>query len=253
MATVARPWDGDDTRRRITAWIDHFDSLNDGRGIFLEMYVAASDHVAAAGHDGTFSDPRWVAQVAEHVADYYFLTVEPDTADPQSLPKAWTAAHHVAACEDVVRTEALLLGLNAHINSDLPHAVYEVLLREWPVARPLLDQRRRDVFSLVDVFSEAANARGPMRRIVASWRPEVWENALSLLTAVDRPWRRGIVESIECTASRRAHLIVCDIPGRTDLLQMRAHELQRSFPLHHDAAACKLGTAPPLWGAVTVA
>jgi hypothetical protein len=180
------------------------------------------------------------------------LTVEHDIADPACLPRAWVAAHTVAARADRTACDVLLLGLNAHINGDLPRAVCELLSREWPVLRPRLDQRRADVYAFIDIVIDAAEARCPVKRISANWRAEVWENALSLLTAADRPWRRGIVESIDCTANRRAHLIVCDIPSRDDLLRVRAHELQRSFPRHHSAESCRLTVAPTLWGEVKV-
>jgi hypothetical protein len=252
MTVIARPWDGNVARNRMTAWIDHFQSAGDGRALFLETYIEVTDRVAAACLAGRFQDAQWVTQLAEHAADYYFLTVEPDIADPTCLPRAWVAAHTVAARADRTACDVLLLGLNAHINSDLPRAVCELLSREWPLLRPRLDQRRGDVHAFIDVVIDAAEARCPVKRISASWRAEVWENALSLLTAADRPWRRGIVESIECTANRRAHLIACDIAARDDLLRVRAHELQRSFPQHHSAALCRLAVAPPLWGEVTI-
>jgi Family of unknown function (DUF5995) len=253
VSVIARPWDGNVARQRMTAWVDHFQAIGDGRALFLETYIEVTDGIARACQSGRFQDSQWVSGLAEHAADYYFLTVEPDTADPQHVPRAWLAAHSVASRTERSARDVLLLGLNAHINSDLPRAVCEMLSREWPLPRPSLDQRRADVFSLVDVVVDAAELRCSLKAISASWRTEVWENALSLTTAADRPWRRGIVESIECTANRRAHLIVCDIASRDDLLRVRAHELQRSFPLHHSAKSCRLAVPPPVWGEVTVA
>jgi hypothetical protein len=252
MALIARAWDGNVARQRMTAWIDHFQSIGDGRALFLETYLEVTDRIAAACQSDRFEDSQWVSCLAEHAADYYFLTVEPDTADPQNVPRAWLAAHTVAARADRSSCDVLLLGLNAHINSDLPRAVCEMLAREWPLPRQRLDQRRADVYSFVDVIADAADLRCSVKRISMGWRTEVWENALSLITAADRPWRRGIVESIECTANRRAHLIACDIVSRDDLLRVRAHELQRSFPQHHSAESCRLAVAPPLWGEVKV-
>lgn len=252
MTVIARPWDGNVARQRMTAWIDHFESIGDGRALFLETYLEVTDRVAAACQSGRFEDSHWVTCLAEHAADYYFLTVEPDIADPHSVPRAWLAAHTVAARADRTSGDVILLGLNAHLNSDLPRAVCEMLSREWPASRPCLDQRRADVYAYINLVIEAAELRCPVKQISAGWRTEVWENALSLLTAADRPWRRGIVESIECTANRRAHLIVCDIAARDDLLRVRAHELQRSFPQHHSPESCRLAAAPLLWGEVKV-
>jgi len=253
MTVITRPWNGDGARQRMTAWIDHFHSTADGRALFLETYLEVTDRIAAACQSDRFEDSQWVNYLAEHAADYYFLTVEPDIAEPGNLPRAWVAAHAVAARADRSSCDVLLLGLNAHINGDLPRAVCEMLSREWPLPRQRLDQRKADVYSFIDVIVDAAELRCPLKRISMGWRTEVWENALSLLTAADRPWRRGIVESIECTANRRAHLIVCDIASRDDLLRVRAHELQRSFPQHHSAESCRLAVAPPLWGGVRVA
>jgi hypothetical protein len=250
MSAMTRPWDGNVARERMTAWIEYFQSIGDGRALFLEAYFEVTGRIAAAGRSGRFEDELWVTRLAERAADLYFLTVEPDIGDPTCLPRAWVAAHTVAARPDRTACDVLLLGLNAHINGDLPRAVCEMLSREWPVLRSRLDRRRADVYAFIDVVIDAAEARCPVKRISASWRTEVWENALSLLTAADRPWRRGIVESIECTANRRAHLIACDIASRDDLLRIRAHELQRSFPRHHSAESCRLAVSPPLWGEV---
>src|SRR5207302_933592 len=82
-----------------------------------------TDSVLAAVQNGRLADAAWVLTLLDDLAAYYFITIEPDDDDLRRVtPPAWRAAHDAAASRDATAHEALILGVNAAINNDLPQA-----------------------------------------------------------------------------------------------------------------------------------
>lgn len=92
---------------------------SDASGHFPAMYA----HVTAAVQDridaGHFDDPVRTAAFTRRFADLYLTAA----ADRARAAQCWRASWHVAGDRRLLIAQHLLLGINAHVNYDLPQAV----------------------------------------------------------------------------------------------------------------------------------
>jgi hypothetical protein len=232
------------------ALLDSWQRFGDGRARYLTWYARISEDTLAAADQNRFADPAWMRRMVEQLSDHYLITVAPAGDDLTLVtPPAWRAAHQVAARNQVSATQAIRLGVNAHVSNDLPRAAATLLLADWPMGNVKLERRYQDLC----IYADAVGAAAGMPEELTAWRAECWERALALTTAADARWRDAVGEDIECTAARRAHLIACDIPMRDHLLRLTGAELHRRFPPRHLGADCRLTESPPSWDSGRVA
>src|SRR5665811_279115 len=156
-----------------------------------------------------FEDGRWVGRLLDRFADYYFHAVDAWDAD-SDCPLVWCDAFAAGDHEDLHPLQALLLGINAHINHDLVYALADVL-HDWDgldnstrLEREI-DHRNVNlvIARTVDVVQdEVIDPRSPIlgvldevfagldewlfSRLIGAWRSEVWDQAQRLLAAPDR-------------------------------------------------------------------
>lgn len=123
--------------------------------------------------------------------------------------------HHVGHFGSF-QLQCLLLGVNAHINYDLPLSLYDCLQDEWPNLHPDQQQLRQEdhekvnqvIASTIDAVQDTViephapviaivdRVMGRMdewllSQLISSWRNEVWSVATSLLDATDpSEWER---------------------------------------------------------------
>jgi hypothetical protein len=255
----------------MATFIEQWEAEGDRRAIFLRCYALTTDNVLAGIERGRVHDPIWTSRLLEHFADYYFASVLPGVDGAARVPEAWLAAHRLARDVDTAACEALLLGVNAHINNDLPQATSDLLAEEWPLPADQLEARHEDFSSINGVIADtmhtaeveivepydralaAVDGRVPrvmraaeweLQRVISGWRAEVWDNALALLSAVDERWRRLIRERIERSAARRAHLFMCEIELREHLITLPAHQLEHMLAQHTHTGSCRVDAAP---------
>ncbi|HYL72516.1 MAG TPA: DUF5995 family protein, partial [Candidatus Dormibacteraeota bacterium] len=259
---------------RVAASVHRWCADRDRRVHFGDAHAMAFDGAISLARGGRYLDSAWVLDLLEEWAEYYLVTIEP-TDDDLSLvtPPAWAEAHGAALAPMTEAAEALMLGVNAHLNNDLPQALAYALRNEWPLTASRLERRRADFDKLLAVLLDTVDSlqclvarfdevlvpqrRGlstvfatswDVTRLSRSWREGIWQDALTLVTAVDERWSAAIREEIECTAVRRAHLLMCPIERRDELIVMPSRELDRAFPHLHTAIQCRLSGAPPVWG-----
>lgn len=91
----------------------------DASGYFAAMYAGVTEQVAAQVGAGGFTDGRRMEHFACEFADRY-LDPRRGTAE---VPACWRAAFEVAGDPSLLIVQHLLLGINAHVNHDLPLAV----------------------------------------------------------------------------------------------------------------------------------
>ncbi len=114
---------------------------------FIGTYQRTTRAVGAAVQTGYFEDTEWVQGWTVAFADLFLIAHDCDrlaaagrSAPP--VPRPWRLAF--AAAEELPILAHLLLGMNAHINYDLPQALLQVI-DEHDFADPaLLARRRRD-------------------------------------------------------------------------------------------------------------
>lgn len=119
-------------------------SAKDSSGHFAAMYARVTERVQIAIADGRFDDGERMARFARTFADWY---IGPRSGS-RARPACWAAADDVAGDRSLLIVQHLLLGINAHVNHDLPQVVVE-LAGEQPV-----DSLRADFDAINDILGE---------------------------------------------------------------------------------------------------
>lgn len=180
----------------------------DGLACFNRMYLGVTQDVLASIKQTMFADAEWMSRLDVTFANLYFDAVNALTTDPDHIPVAWRPLMQRRAQRAIEPIQFALAGMNAHINHDLPVAVYATCLA--------LDTHPEDVphhddYLKVDVLLDAAeqtvrrsfesgveldidhHARA-CANLVANWsmneaREMAWDTALAL-------WRTRSVELV---------------------------------------------------------
>src|SRR6185312_4588562 len=105
-------------------------------------YLRTTRAVATAIDAGDFEDPAWVAHWDVVFADLYLDALAAHRRDPASAPLTWQRAFGADA--GLPPEAHVLLGMNAHINVDLPQALIRVVPPGDFADAALLERRRRD-------------------------------------------------------------------------------------------------------------
>ncbi len=222
---------------RLAALATGWSASGDLRAVFAECYRVMTARLSEGVAAGDFADGEWVARLRDRFADYYFEALDaygpPPGATP--CPQTWRVAFDACARPGCHPLEALLLGINAHINHDLALALADVL-DDWDVLTPeqrvarrvdhehvndviraTTDEVQRDV---VATWSPAANrldsALGRVDEwafgtLVEHWRTRVWDDAMALV-AVAPDARSDVVSRLDDDARRLARIIAM-LPG----------------------------------------
>jgi hypothetical protein len=126
---------------------------SDPRRHFLSTYLRTTKAVAAELDRGGFVDRDWVERWDVAFADLYL-----DALEAPNPPEPWRVAFAAGHRPDVPPLRHVLLGMNAHINYDLPQALIAVMSPadfDDPAVR---DKRVRDHFHIDTVLSSRVNA-----------------------------------------------------------------------------------------------
>lgn len=174
----------------------------DASGFFPAMYAQVTAAVEQRCAEGRFDDPDRMVAFVDRFAGYYVDALTAHRAGDQA-PGCWLASWDVASDQRLLVVQHLLLGMNAHINHDLPQAVVDVAATTGDLAAV-----RPDFEAINDVLADAYD--DTIRRLdrVARWTSEVASLGggrlfrFSLTTARRQAW----------TAAERLHRL--DDAGR---------------------------------------
>jgi hypothetical protein len=171
---------------------------------FLGTYLRTTQAVAAALDAGSFEDTDWVAAWDVDFAGLYLHALEAYRTDPASAAEPWRLAF--GAKPGLPPEAHVLLGMNAHINFDLPRSLVRMIPPE-DFRRPgYLALRRRDHERIDGVLASrvaeedlalqvAGGRRTPVDRVLApanrfasrlflqESRRKVWANTRALHAA----------------------------------------------------------------------
>lgn len=110
---------------RMTGALDELTAEGDPARFFLGTYLRITRAIGAALDEGLFEDPHWVAAWDVDFAELYLDALAAFRADPDTAPRPWRLAF---AADPGLPPEAhVLLGVNAHINFDLPQSMVRVI------------------------------------------------------------------------------------------------------------------------------
>jgi len=131
----------DDVVEALQRRLDDLPAGLDHRRAFIETYQRTTQAVGAAVEEESFEDPEWVTRWDIAFAGLFLAAHDADLADG-AVPRPWRLAF--SADPSLPTLVHLLLGMNAHINYDLPPAMLAVIDDAEFTDAVLLDRRRRD-------------------------------------------------------------------------------------------------------------
>jgi Family of unknown function (DUF5995) len=169
---------------------------------FLGTYRRTTEAVGSAVAAGDFEDPSWVEHWDVAFARFYLDALDADLTGAR-VPRPWRLAFDAPTTASPL--VHVLLGINAHINNDLPRALLAVISDDDFASPSVLARRRRDheridavlasrvaaedralgeasVRSLLDRVLRPAN-RWSSQRFLREARHKVWHNTAELQQA----------------------------------------------------------------------
>ena len=196
--------------------------------VFALAYTRISQTYAwTTGDPEYYDDVRFANHQAAVFAKYYTdAFTNWRYGKREAVPKAWLTAFDAAAAKKVTGTGDLLLGMNAHINRDLPYVVAAVGL-----VAPDGTSRKHD-FDQVEHFlakatkplvAESAQRFDPtmddggdpldatyslVMQVISVWREQAWRNAERLVSATTPEARARVEADIEAGANATASSIL---------------------------------------------
>jgi hypothetical protein len=202
----------------------------DHRAVFATTYLLLTEEMrkTVATEPHFFSDNRWLIYLDVLFAKYYFDTNWIHDAG-KGVPEAWQTGFATAAHGDANAGQDMLLGINAHVQRDMPFVMAGVGLRkpDGSTRKPDHDAanevlRRaydRIVMTIADQYdpliSTSNSEATPVDNIgglelVKEWREGVWRNAERLLNAKSADERASISGQIEDDAAVWARSIAAN-------------------------------------------
>jgi hypothetical protein len=195
----------------------------DHDSVFALAYLRTTQtYKWARDQPGFFADAAWVNHEDAVFAEYYFAAYDNWAAGRrETVPEAWTIAFDAARTREVTGAGDLLLGMNAHINRDLPHALADVgLTGPGGLSRkPDHDRVNRflqavtaplvaELTARFDPVSFSAVPGDPLFPLLAAWREHAWRNAELLAQAPDDAVRSVVEAQINAWAAIQARTIM---------------------------------------------
>jgi hypothetical protein len=132
---------------------------------FLATYRRTTIAVGEQVEQGRFEDPDWVNRWDVAFADLYVSALETRVAGREPS-RPWRLAF--AASADLPPLRVLLLGINAHINYDLPQSLIAVIGPEEFDRPALLARRQRDHERIDAILSGRVSAEDAELSAVSS-------------------------------------------------------------------------------------
>ncbi len=196
----------------------------DHRAVFANTYLLLTQEIKRTMRRNPrfFTDNRWLIYEDVTFANFYFALYKKD----YELPEAWKIAFDTAASGDHNAAQDMLLGINAHVQRDMPYVVAALGVRMPDGKTRKRDHDRgnrvlaaayerivRDVERRYDPSIAFTNlAVSPLDDLggleaVKGWREGVWRNAERLLHAKTDARRALVARSIELNAATWARTI----------------------------------------------
>jgi hypothetical protein len=191
---------------RMEALLGPLQEAGDARRFFHATYLRTTRAVRDALRAGLFSDPQWVERWDVAFADWYLDALTADSGGG-AVSQPWAVAFRAAREQpSAPALRHVLLGLNAHINYDLPQALLAVISPAEFADPAVVARRRADHQRIDEVLSRRVGAEdeelarigaprsltdtllGPAnqaasRRFLRESRAKVWHNAVALNAA----------------------------------------------------------------------
>jgi hypothetical protein len=218
---------------RLRERLDSLPATARHRAPFLGAYLRTTEAVDSALRDGLFEDAAWVERWDVAFAELYLTAHDADlSGDRRAVARPWQLAF--AAPPELPALRHVLLGINAHVNYDLPQAMLAVISPGDFTDPGLLASRRRDHERIDAVLASRVKAedaaieghrtvldraltpvnRLASKRFLQEARQKVWHNVAELQAARllgPEAYRARLAELEVLSAARIADLLA---PGQ---------------------------------------
>jgi hypothetical protein len=199
----------------------------DHDSIFALAYLRTTEEYRRTIEDPTFfEDTAFVNHEDVVFARLYFDAFDSwHTGRRHEVPRAWAIAFQAAADRAMPASGNLSLGINAHVQRDLPFALAGIgLVKPDGSSRKPDHDRVNEFLNRVtdDLYAEIARRFDPtiddgdlpgtadnaaLFQIIPTWREIAWRNAERLVSASSDEERAEIAASIEAYAASQAETI----------------------------------------------
>jgi hypothetical protein len=199
----------------------------DHDSIFALAYLRTTEEYRRTIEDPTFfEDTAFVNHEDVVFARYYFDAFDAWGAGRnEAVPPAWAIAFRAAADHAMPASGNLSLGINAHVQRDLPFALADIgLVKPDGSSRKPDHNRVNEFLNRVtdDLYAEIARRFDPtiddgdlpgtaddaaLFQIIPTWREIAWRNAERLVSASSDEARAEVAASIEAYAASQADAI----------------------------------------------
>lgn len=184
----------------------------DHDAIFSLVYLRTTEKYEQTLGSIGYADPASVTREDALFADYYFRAFDAyhsGCSASGDVPLAWQIAFDAASNQTVSAAGNAFLGINAHIQRDLPFVLYELDEQGTPVS--YADHTLVNTFlAQVDVAGELIADFDPTYPIggdsslIIAWRELAWQNYQRLKLAGSAAARAVVAAEIEAAAAGAA-------------------------------------------------
>jgi hypothetical protein len=206
----------------------------DHKAVFTTTYL----ELTRTARDALLADrnllrwPKWFFREDALFANVYFRSVR-HWERGREVPEAWRIAFETAESGEVTGAQDMLLGINAHVQNDMPFVLAQLGLRDRKgearkpdhdlFNRVLSAGYERVVRSVRDRYDATMGLTNPPGvpaddvaglEIVREWRERVWRNAEKLVNAKTDAERARVAADIQAYAAQWAEGIAAvQVPG----------------------------------------
>jgi hypothetical protein len=204
-----------------------FRRRKDRRCIFLTLYGIVSTEMRDQVRQGAFADPDWVHRYAVAFANLYTRALTAyDAGRLHDVPKAWRLCFDQARAGEGLVLQDMFLGVNAHVNADLPYALTAISIDPDRAARyqdhaavneVLRGVMERATLRLTELYAPGLpsldDCAGELDELVSAFsldvaRDSAWEAAVSLANARTEIERTLVATLVHSRAAVVARLLI---------------------------------------------
>jgi hypothetical protein len=206
----------------------------DHRAVFTTTYLELTKGLrdALLADPGMLRWPRFFFREDALFANVYFRSLR-RWDEGRKVPEAWRIAFETAADGEVVAAQDMLLGINAHVQNDMPFVLAQLGLRDrkgaarkpdHDLTNEVLASAYEDVVAAVrERYDESMGTTNPPGvpaddvaglEMVREWREQVWRNAERLVNAQSGEERDQVAAEIQANAAQWAEgIATTEFPG----------------------------------------